>query len=853
MKRGMLLIIFLFSMGLSQDQPDTKPTDAVVSVDVNKKPAEKTKKKTLPEALKNKKGIPGFFTLYQDETNGQLFMLLKKDQLNEEYIHFVHGINGQLNAGVFKGSYRGSRIIELKRYYNRIEFEVQNNAFYFDPENPLSRSSDANVSTAILASSNIIAEKDDEMLIAVDNVFLTEALHQITRGIIPGGLNKNPFKLGKLAPERTKYSEIKNYSENTDIIVQYVYKNPSPTNRGSDRGLTDPRSVNVTLQHSFIKVPKNNYTPRYEDPRVGYFSTQLTDMTSPDDPTPYRDMIHRWHLEKKNPGQSKSEVKKPIVWWIENTTPHEFRDAIKEGVLSWNKAFEKAGFINAIKVEVQPDDAQWDAGDIRYNVLRWTSSPRPPFGGYGPSFVNPRTGQILGADIMLEYVYFTNRVKYEKIYDTFVSTENSNNDIACFAGELMQQSNMFGMMATNSLDNFSPLNQHRIIYESLVKLTLHEVGHTLGLTHNFYASHLHTFNNIHDRHITEPVGLTSSVMDYVSANIGPEPSSHGQFYSTTPGPYDIWAIQFGYTPTFLSPQDEKERVLELLNKSTKNENIYGNDADDMRSPGKGIDPRIMISDMSSDPISYAKQRMDIIRSIYPRLLEKFEVPGESYHGLRDAFSILNREYSNCLRVISRYIGGIFIDRSMSGQTGKASPFVPVSRDQQKWAMTLLNNYLFAPEAFKAPHNLFSYLQWERRGFSGTRDPNLLDSFLNTQKDILNHLLHINVLKRVSNAELYGNNYDLTQMMGDLTVACFSADAGSNVNSMRINLQTEYTHRLIKISQNKGKVKYSHVSVASAFGNLNKIKKYASKSGGVNETTKTHRKHLIYIIEKALDT
>ena len=111
-----------------------------------------------------------------------------------------------------------------------------------------------------------------------------------------------------------------------------------------------------------------------------------------------------------------------------------FREAVKEGVLRWNKAFRTAGFKNALQVKTQPDDADWDAGDIRYNVLRWTSSPRPPFGGYGPSFVNPRTGEILGADIMLEFVYFTNRVKYEKIYEELI--DNNNLIDNCLAGRL---------------------------------------------------------------------------------------------------------------------------------------------------------------------------------------------------------------------------------------------------------------------------------------------------------------------------------------------------------------------------------------------------------------------------------
>jgi len=848
LKTTFIYTLFVFAILYAQNQNSEQPPSVTVGAS---KQISDPKKKTMEDALKDKKEIPGFFTLYQDTANGKLSMLLKKDQIGKEFIHFVHGINGQLSTGVFKGSYRGSRIMKLNRYFNRVEFEVQNNAFWFDPKTPLSKSADANISTAILASSIIIAEKDGNILIDIDNIFLSEALHQITRGLIPGGKNKNPFKLGKLAKERTKYDGVHNYPENTDLIVQYVFTNPSPTNWGSDRGLTDARSVNVKIQHSFIKIPENNYNPRFEDVRVGYFTTQVTDMTTPDDVTPFRDLIHRWNLVKKNPDQGISEPIEPIVWWIENTTPHEFRKAIEEGVLGWNKAFEKAGFINAIQVKIQPDDATWDAGDIRYNVLRWTSSPNPPFGGYGPSFVNPKTGQILGADIMLEYVYFTNRVKYEQLHKTFDIDIELDSQNTCFAGDYLHQGNLFGMAALSSIDNFSQLEQHRLIYESLVKLTLHEVGHTLGLNHNFFASNFHSLKNIHNRNITEPVGLTSSVMDYVSANVNASPKHHGQFYSTTPGPYDIWAIEFGYTPSYESFVDERERMKLLLDKSTKIELGFGNDADDMRSAGKGIDPRINVSDMSSDAIDYAQQRMDIVRSLYPGLKSRYEISGESYHAFTDAFSILNREYTNSAKVISRYIGGVYLDRSFVGQEKKNDPFTPVPEDKQKWAMTLLENYIFSPTAFELPKETSSHLQWERRGFSGTKDPKILDMVLNTQKGILDHLLHINVLKRISNTELYGNTYGLHKMMGDLTRSCFSVDAGKNVIGMRRNLQIEYVERLIRIIQNKGSVKYDYLSVSFAFENLNKIKKYILKSHGLDEATKIHRKYLTYRIDKIL--
>ena len=164
-------------------------------------------------------------------------------------------------------------------------------------------------------------------------------------------------------------------------------------------------------------MPDNDFSPRFDDPRVGYFTEQVTDLTSIS-VTPYRDLINRWYLVKQNPDAAMSDPVEPITFWIENTTPMELRETIRDAALAWNHAFEAAGFSNAIRVEVQPDDAEWDAGDIRYNVLRWTSSPNPPFGGYGPSFVNPRTGQIIGADIMLEFVFVTNRLFQDRVFET---------------------------------------------------------------------------------------------------------------------------------------------------------------------------------------------------------------------------------------------------------------------------------------------------------------------------------------------------------------------------------------------------------------------------------------------------
>ena len=849
---SLYVVFFVFIIGQEVTTKNTESKDAEKSLKKLLTAAPKIKK--IEDVVKGKVHFPGLISLYQDSVSGKLFISLKKNQIGKEFIYFVHAEEGQLNTGVFRGNYRGARIIKINRYFNRVEFEIQNSSFYFDPANPLSKASNANISTAVLASEYIAAESDSLIMVSVDNVFLTEALHQISRSVNPLSKNKNPFKLGRLVKNRTKYSKLKNYPKNTDISVQYVYSNPSPTNWGSDAGLTDARSVNVTLQHSFIEMPKNNYTPRYEDPRVGYFVTEITDMTTADDVTPYKDLIHRWHLEKKYPEQFVSVPVEPIVWWIENTTPLEFRDAIKDGVLAWNRAFEKAGFNKALEVKTQPDDADWDAGDIRYNVLRWTSSPNPPFGGYGPSFVNPRTGQIIGADIMLEYVHFTNRVKYERLYEPITTSYDTqkDNQIKCSSGNAKHQGNLFASNVLKSTGRFSSLDEHRLIYESMVNLVLHEIGHTLGLSHNFYSSNYHTLNNIYDRNKTEPVGLTSSVMDYEMVNIGKHNNWTGQYYSTTPGPYDIWAIQYGYESSLKNPVDELARVSKLLSQSTKEELRYGNDADDMRSPGKGVDPRIMIFDMSTDPVGYAEERMDLIRSLFSELRKRYEVPGESYHAFADAFYILNREYRSCLTVISRYVGGLYMDRSMVGQENSELPFMAIPKETQKWAMALLDKYAFSPNAFSVPNDVYNHLQWQRRGWSGTKDHKIHDQVLDQQKNILDHLLHTNVLKRISDSELYGNNYLLVNVFGDLTDACFAADAGTSVNSIRRNLQIEYTDRLIKMVLQKG-VKHDNLTISSAYSNLQKILKHINKKYGVDNATKAHREFLHYKITEALDS
>lgn len=809
------------------------------------------KEKSIADLTKSSNKIEGLFTIYQDTITGAMQMLVKEDQLNKEFIHFAQIANGVMDAGrINRGSYRGSKVFKIEKYFNKIEFVTQNTSFYFDPNSPLSKSKDANISNGVLQSLKIEAQDKEKgiYLIKADNLFLRETFKQI-KPVNRPGTSPMAFKLGSLDKDKSKTKAIKNYPENTNIEVEYVYSSPAVLNNGSN-ALSDGRNVSIKVFHSLIEMPSNDYEIRLDDPRVGYFTTQVNDQTATSS-TPYRDLVHRWHLVKKNPDAAISEPVEPITWWIENSTPLEWRETIKNGVLQWNVAFEKAGFKNAIQVKVQPDNADWDAGDLRYNVLRWTSSPRPPFGGYGPSFVNPKTGQILGADIMLEFVHFTNRVFYDKLYNLAslnapFKKEDVNHSHTCAFADTMQSEIMFAAAAANAT-GASDLEMERIKKESMTALIMHEVGHTLGLNHNMKASQLFSPEQLATPEFIKGKCLTASVMDYATLNITRDRSKQGQYDDVAVGPYDVWAIEAGYTP-FKTTKEHQD----LLNQSTRPDLIFGNDADDMRSPGKSIDPRVMTGDQSNDAIKYSIDRIELSNDLMKNAKVNFTKKGESYQELRRVYYVLSSQKSSAANVISRYIGGVYVNRAMAGQKDAKQPYTPVSYEDQKRAMNALKQYVFAPNAFNAPNDLYNYLAMQRRGFnfiSGPEDPKIHKQILTYQKNVLNHILHPNTLQRITDSELYGNTYTLSIFMTDLNHAIFKSDIKNSVNSFRQNLQLEYTNMLINMLTGPSNSKFTNNAKSMALYNLKAIKIMAAPTGDIS--SKAHKQHLRTVIDNAI--
>jgi hypothetical protein len=813
---------------------------------------DKTKKeKTFEEVTKQSKLIEGLFDIYQDSISGKIQMLIKEQQLNKDFIYGSQIADGIVQAGGFRGLYNDEKIINFKKFFDKIEISFINTNFYFDENNPLYKSREANISNAIISSSKIdFHDKENgTYLINANDLFLSESLTRVKPPSRPNQ-SRTAFSLGSLDKAKSKIMDIKNYPENLNIKTDYVYNNPNILSSGSN-SVSDSRYVSMKAFHTLIEMPDEDYEIRLDDQRVGYFLTQVDNLTDPGT-TNYRDLVNRWKLIKKDPSLDISEPIKPITWWIENSTPIEWRQTIKEAVLQWNVAFEKAGFKNAVEVKIQPDDADWDAGDIRYNVLRWTSSPNPPFGGYGPSMVNPKTGEIIAADIMLEFVFFTNRVFYDKLYSnpsSVMNTDNYNqthdhNNFVCSAGIILHDNINFGrtFIALNGDD----YDLEELERQSMMYLIMHEVGHTLGLNHNMKSSSIFSTDELYDDNKLKGKAISGSVMDYPALNLNPNPKIKSPFADSSVGHYDKWAIEFGY-----KPYNSEEERNEILSRSTDPLLIFGNDADLLYS-SRGIDPRVQTNDMSSDPISYSIDRMELVNDLFDDILDKFQKPGDTYEDLRRAFFNLNSQYTGAASTISRFIGGVYVERSVIGQRGSQKPYTPVSYKDQKRAFKALDKHIFSSDNYKIPSEIFNYLARQRRGFdffSGSEDPKIHDIILSNQSRILSQLMAPNTLQRLKDSELYGNKYKLSEFMSDINKSIFSDIAG-NVDSFRQNLQIIYTKRLVDIiSDDKGKSYKNHAKSLALF-NLNDILQSISSKG--NTSSKAHKMHLKSIIEKALD-
>ena len=804
----LLSLFMLFSFVLIADESvedaAEESSESVIEEEnqEEKEEEEEEKEPTISEFIEEGEFeiIEGMLDIYYETEEDTYYTIVDEENLSKEFIYFYYIISGAQAGGASGGDMGDSSVLEFRKFKDDIALYKKNTIFSYDESNNISKSTLTNILESFVGRFEVKIEEDGKYLINIDKLFLGEMLV----GLTPPKEYAEYYSLilGRIDDKKTYISRVKNYPKNTSIEVTYGFFNPSP--KGSVDAVPDARYSSIVARHMFVEMPDSNYEPRVADQRIGYFSTKITDLSTYD----YfkgKDLINRWRLIKKDPSAELSEPINPIVFWVENSTPEEIKPFVVEAIELWNIAFEKAGFKNAVVAKIQPDDAEWDAGDVQYNVIRWASTPSPRYSGYGPSVANPRTGEMIAADIVQEFNSISYGYRLRKIWGY-----DEDND---------------------------PLRQW------IISLTLHEIGHTLGLRHNFKASWLYDASEIHDTSVTGKNHI-GSVMDYDPINIAPEGVEQGNFFPTVPGPYDIWAIAFGYT----QEMNEVDRE-NLLSQSTKPEFIFGTDDDAMGSPGGNTDPRNKRYDMSSDPITYSVQRLKIIDDKINELPEIFNEPGSTYTELKATFDSLLRDKGRFAESIAIQIGGVYSNRLVVGQEAGMTPFEVVPYEEQKRAMKALNEHLFANDAFVFNPDILKILQSEKRAASygnSDDDPKVHDRVLRMQLSSLSFILHPRVMKRLTNSSKYGNEYLPNEVLQDIFDGIFVAR--EIPNTFKMNLQSAYVDGLIEAMSDE---RYDEISRSAIFNSLQRIRNYSNSSYG-NKMVKGHFDYLNWKINNALD-
>jgi hypothetical protein len=785
-----------------------------------KKEEKKEEKKELPsfeETIKECEKLEGLFSFYVKEDEGKVLMEIMPDQFEKI---FLCSLTRQAAEGYYfdSGAMMWQFPFLLKRVGKRVQLIHKNVRFRADERSPIRKAVERGVSDSIIGSAKVESKPHpDKGSILVDaKGFFVQDIAMVAYSLSEWAKAEYSFD------EENSYIElIKPYQQNVEIEVAIHFKSTKPK---SAYTVADSRSFFHRYHYSLSAIPETDYRPRLGDDRVGHFLTMYQDYTDLTRETPYVRYVERWHLEKADPDAELSPPKKPIVFWLENTIPPEYREAVKEGILLWNKAFERIGFKDAIQVKEQPEDADWEAGDIRYNTIRWIVHPGGSY-AVGPSRANPFTGEIYHADI---------RIGADMIRAAFGELEEFVDPVSLDVDRQPPESSLpgkrsfeailsnhqmglalhaaFGWHLLSAREGITPDDPKakEYLHDFIVHLVAHEVGHTLGLRHNFKGSILHPVDKLQDKELTATTGLTSSIMDYVPVNIAPEGVEQGHYWQTTLGPYDYWAIEYAYKPIdATTPEEELEELERIASKVADPELPYGTDEDAFFGP-MGIDPTCNRWDLGEDVLEYHKKQIALAKELWSKVEEHFAKPGTRYQKIRRAFGYGLAQYRIAAMNVPKYIGGIYHRRDHIGDPGGRLPFEPVPPSKQREVLEFLATEFFGPDAFKFSPGLLNKLAPERFwDFQDTVwrmeriDYPLHEVVISIQRRILNHLYHPILLSRLLDIELrYGEGEDkftMAEMFQRLREAIWSELEGpTNINSFRRALQREHLAKLIEL-------------------------------------------------------
>jgi len=790
--------------------------------------------------IKDAKKIDGLFTMYQKDE--KVWLELKPSDLGKPLLFSPKLAGGIGEAGIFGGSMnlRGAateeQLVEFRRVHNQIQLIARNSEFFAKPGTPEARAVTAAFSPSLLGSSPVASQPQPErksILIDASGLFASDMLgfgQALQRAYRQGYAfdGRNSAVLNVRGKTDSVVFEVQNHYATASIALPQPNTPPGAPVPTAPRTLPDARSLFLQLEYSLARLPEEPMKPRAADPRVGYFQTLQQDFSDDLARSPRQRYVNRWRLVKKDPAAALSEPVKPITYWLDRSIPLKYRATITAGVLEWNKAFEKIGFKNAIAVRQQPDDADFSTLDSDVPSIRWVTNVSPQYGAIGPSHVDPRSGEILDADIAIESLSsrairaqrsqilggtpaaeWASLMQLPDAMPTTLpggapvgSAAQPHDPKACeyadFAAEQLGYM-MDVLEARGDIDPDSPEAQ-RFVLDYLKDVTMHEVGHTLGLRHNFRASRLYSQAELEDDTFTHDHSLSGSVMEYLPLNLPSPGHKIGTSSQATLGPYDYWAIEYAYKP--LEPAKEADALQQLAARSSEPELAYGTDEDNFL----GIDPESLQFDLGNDVLAFARKRFEIARDLLARQEVRTLKPSEDYSVLRRSLNFALRDVARSSGALARQIGGVRTLRDYPG-SGR-DPLEPVSPQAQRAALEVLAKGVLSPDGLRVSPALQrrlapDYLERTDAVFSGENvvatDYSPVQAVLEIQNALLTHLMSDGVAVRVldseTKAERPAEAFHLSELYRRITQEVWGDLGRGDIPAQRRELQREHINKL----------------------------------------------------------
>ncbi|HKY32357.1 MAG TPA: zinc-dependent metalloprotease [Candidatus Polarisedimenticolia bacterium] len=762
------------------------------------------------DVIKDHAAIKGLMTLH--EKDGRYLLEILPEQLDRDFMLSLTRETGVGQFGLLAAQVLGEVPVRFHKVGKKVQLLLRNTRFAAETDPDIRRAVAKSFSDSLAGSSKIeSAPHPESKAILVD---LAPLLVSDVEGVgaFFGQVFQTPYNLDR---ENSHVSAVKGFPRNMEIEARLHFAAGRPANLVN---LPDPRSLFITYRFSLSDVPAApGFLPRIADDRVGHFLALYQDFSDDRRETPYVRYVTRWNLEKEEPYAALSKPKEPITYWIENSVPKKYRKALADGTLMWNRAFEKIGFKDAVVVKQQPDDADWDPADVRYATIRWFIATDTGF-AIGPSRINPMTGQIYDADIGWSESIIAGRLReYEELTDPVTALQDlfrsmemkpeSGRDprFACdFARGAVEQIG-FGLelLEARGVLPGSP-QADEYINGFITYVQAHEVGHTLGLRHNFRSSVERSYADLHDAGLTGQKGLVGSVMDYVPVNIAANGKAQGQYWPTTLGSYDHWAIEYAYKPIpgVKKPEDELPELKAIASRVAELGLSYGTDEDTE-------DPRTNTWDLGSEPVSFYADRASLVKELWKGMPDKLARPGEGYQLLRRAFMRGFTQYALAVFNVTKSIGGLHTHRDHVADPQGRLPMVPVAADRQRAALDFVRANVFAPEAFDFQPDTLNRLAltrwWDFNGniFQIPRmEFPLHDVVLALQQLTLQALYNPVKLDRLVDLEMHvargQKAFTLAEMFSGVHESVWAEVYGTGVpriNSFRRALQRDHLKRL----------------------------------------------------------